>query len=152
MPLKMNPKETTDIRKHHSQQGITSTLYNRKLNNKRACMQICPRTQLKQTIMINKKMKTKKRKKTKNRGLYGFQEVWRKLYLINLLSAAKQTTLGVIINQSFFLWLWKQSGRFLLQSGKWCVFPFEYNARQYTECSGDRPAGRPWCGTTCNLT
>ncbi|XP_020625512.1 C-type mannose receptor 2-like isoform X2 [Orbicella faveolata] len=39
-----------------------------------------------------------------------------------------------------------------LPSGKCCVFPFEYNGRQYNECTVDGSTVRPWCATTSNYT
>lgn len=38
----------------------------------------------------------------------------------------------------------------VLPSGKCCVFPFEYNGRQYNDCTVDGSTVRPWCATTSN--
>ena len=39
-----------------------------------------------------------------------------------------------------------------LPSGKCCVFPFEYNGKQYNDCTVDGSTVRPWCATTSNYT
>lgn len=39
-----------------------------------------------------------------------------------------------------------------LPSGKCCVFPFEYNGRQYNDCTVEDAAWRPWCATTSNFS
>lgn len=55
-------------------------------------------------------------------------------------------------SNSLFLGPKEACSKIRLPSGKCCVFPFEYNGRQYNECTVDGSTVRPWCATTSNYT